>query len=493
MSKVDDIFKDGLSDKGLKYSESDWKAMSVLLDKKMGFFFRYRWWFRSSIALMVAGFSVWVCFYDFDIDGHEEITTKNLDVKKQPILIQETTEDDSDKFTTLNAEEHDEIKPDLSSERESSQEYSAHTHKIVESTENVNSEEPNIEETDDVNIVKSTVKSDHSESFYSENRPDFEKSDEHSNKPIIELEEPFVQKDILVAENKWVEQPKISLIDLDKFKYEVSELDSRYIDEFRYNINPNFKTIGALKSPYSKWSFYASPYIKSIQHQTTIRLNNLMDESNHKSNERGIRSLGYGLNLAAQKSRWRFTSGLGVMTLQQKTNYVLSSIEKTYITKKKLLNRNYLISPRGTPIALIGDVVVDSITTTIQRDVCVDCISSFDYWTIPFQVDYQTMPRNRISFFGGLGMNIDILKKTNGYYTATADNNILGIAELEENLLNNTLIRIRGSVGLRYGLTKSWGIRSSYQYGYGINSMLKSYDQLPQTNAIQLGVEYKIR
>ena len=34
---------------------------------------------------------------------------------------------------------------------------------------------------------------------------------------------------------------------------------------------------------------------------------------------------------------------------------------------------------------------------------------------------------------------------------------------------------------------------SSSQYGYGINSMLKSYDQLPQTKAIQFGVEYKIR
>jgi hypothetical protein len=171
-----------------------------------------------------------------------------------------------------------------------------------------------------------------------------------------------------------------------------------------------------------------------------------------------MRSLCYGLNLAAQKNRWKFTSGIGVMKLQQKTNYMLSSIEKTYITKKKLLNRNYIISPRGTSIALIGDVVVDSTTTTIQRDVCVDCISNFDYWTIPFQVDYQTMPRNRISFFGGLGMNIDILKKASGYYTATADNGILDVVELEENLLNKTLIRISGSVGLRYALTKSWGI-----------------------------------
>lgn len=79
------------------------------------------------------------------------------------------------------------------------------------------------------------------------------------------------------------------------------------------------------------------------------------------------------------------------------------------------------------------------------------------------------------------------------YYTVTADNGILDVVELEESLLNKTLIRISGSVGLRYALTKSWEIRSSYQYGYGINSMLKSYDQLPQTNAIQFGVEYKIK
>ena len=69
---------------------------------------------------------------------------------------------------------------------------------------------------------------------------------------------------------------------------------------------------------------------------------------------------------------------------------------------------------------------------------------------------------------------------------------MLGVRQ-EQHLLNNTLIRISGSVGLQYALTKSWGIRSSYQYGYGINSMLKSYDQLLQTNAIQFGVEYKIR
>ena len=457
MSKIDDIFKDGLSDKGLKYSESDWKAMSALLDQEASFFIRYRWWFRSSIALMVAGFLAWVCFYDFDIDGQEKITTKKQDEQKQQVLKQESHKDDSDKFSTIDAEDHDEVRPDLVQETESSQE------SLINSDETVRFRKSNDVE-DYVMIEKSPEK----RSYFSKL---------------------LYQK----AKNETAIKSISNLMDFDKIKFKMSELDSRDICGFMYDINPNFKAIRILKSPYSKWSFYASPYIKSIQHQTTIRLNNLVDESNHKSNESAMRSIGYGLNLAAQKKRWKFTSGIGVITLQQKTNYILSSIEKTYITKKKLLNRNYIISPRGKSIALIGDVVVDSTISRLQRDLCVDCLSNFDYWTVPFQVDYQTVPKNRILFFGGLGINIDILKKTNGYYTANADNGILGVVELDENLLNNTLIRLSGSVGLRYGLTKLWGIRSSYQYGYGINSMLKSYDQLPQTNAIQFGLEYKIR
>ena len=492
MSKIDDIFKDGLSDKGLKYSESDWKAMSALLDQEASFFIRYRWWFRSSIALMVAGFIAWVCFYDFDIDGQEKITTKKQDEQKQQVLKQESHKDDSDKFSTIDAEDHDEVRPDLVQETESSQE------SLINSDETVRFRKSNDVE-DYVMIEKSPEKRSYfSKLLYQKNKTDkyqteLEGNDKVGKKSITKLDELFIQKDIVLAKNETAIKSISNLMDFDKIKFKMSELDSRDICGFMYDINPNFKAIGILKSPYSKWSFYASPYIKSIQHQTTIRLNNLVDESNHKSNESAMRSIGYGLNLAAQKKRWKFTSGIGVITLQQKTNYILSSIEKTYITKKKLLNRNYIISPRGKSIALIGDVVVDSTISRLQRDLCVDCLSNFDYWTVPFQVDYQTVPKNRILFFGGLGINIDILKKTNGYYTANADNGILGVVELDENLLNNTLIRLSGSVGLRYGLTKLWGIRSSYQYGYGINSMLKSYDQLPQTNAIQFGLEYKIR
>jgi hypothetical protein len=206
-----------------------------------------------------------------------------------------------------------------------------------------------------------------------------------------------------------------------------------------------------------------------------------------------VKALVYGINISAQKNRWKFTTGFGMISLQQKTNYSITTTEKTYSYKKKLLDRNYIISPRGTYIALIGDVIADSTFSTSQQDVCPDCTAKFDYWSVPLQLNYQTMSRGRLSYFGGIGINIDILKKANGLYTASTTNGTLDVSYLDENLAAKSLMRINGSIGLRYELTKSWGLWSSYNYGYGVKSMLNSYDQIPSTNMIQLGLEYKIK
>jgi hypothetical protein len=301
------------------------------------------------------------------------------------------------------------------------------------------------------------------------------------------------QKDIIEDIDQISEQKLNSSIVLEDLKQETLGLDPYGIDGFKYDHNPNIKNIGVLKSPYSRLSFYVSPYLGMIQYKTVIKLNGLIDENNHKTNENELQSMGYGMNISAQKNRWKFTTGFGMISLQQKTNYNITTTEKTYIYKKKLLNRNYTISPRGKPIALIGDVIVDSTFSTSQQDVCPDCIAKFDYWSVPLQLNYQTIARGRVSYFGGLGLNFDILKKAKGLYTASANDGILDVVDLDEKLVAKRLIRINGSIGVRYGLAKSWGLWSSYSYGYGMKSMLNSYDQIPKTNTIQFGVEYKIR
>lgn len=497
MSKIDDIFRDGLSDKGLKYSKSDWKAMAALLDHKASFFFRYRWWIRSSIFIAVLGVSSFVCFYDFDNDRQDIVVTSNQEVNRSQSITQEPSIDFEDKHINENLVE---IKP--SSPQESTQKLEIKEEDmavvIPEKKQNdfVSSTDYN---RDDYNLNNPKISGEINVNP-AESTPDIIQTD-ISNSESNEMNfntnnlanEILNQKDIIEDIDQTSEQKLNSSIVLENLKQETLGLDPYGIDGFKYDHNPNIKNIGVLKSPYSRWSFYVSPYLGMIQYKTVIKLNGLIDENNHKTNENELQSMGYGMNISAQKNRWKFTTGFGMISLQQKTNYNITTTEKTYIYKKKLLNRNYTISPRGKPIALIGDVIVDSTFSTSQQDVCPDCIAKFDYWSVPLQLNYQTITRGRVSYFGGLGLNFDILKKAKGLYTASANDGILDVVDLDEKLVAKRLIRINGSIGVRYGLAKSWGLWSSYSYGYGMKSMLNSYDQIPKTNTIQFGVEYKIR
>ena len=492
MSKIDDIFRDGLSDKGFKYSKSDWKAMAALLDHKASFFFRYRWWIRSSVVLMITSFSMLIYLCNLDAGTKDTVATSSQEVNKNQ----------SFKELSINFEDKKSLK-DLnktkpSSTQESSIADDAMAVVTLEKKQNdfVSSTDY---DTDDHNLNNLRIYGEINVNPV-ESTPDIIQTDisnSESNGMNLSTNnlasEILNQKDIIEDIDQISEQKLNSSIVLEDLKQETLGLDPYGIDGFKYDHNPNIKNIGVLKSPYSRWSFYVSPYLGMIQHKTVIKLNGLIDENNHKTNENELQSMGYGMNISAQKNRWKFTTGFGMLSLQQKTNYNITTTEKTYIYKKKLLNRNYTISPRGKPIALIGDVIVDSTFSTSQQDVCPDCIAKFDYWSVPLQLNYQTITRGRVSYFGGLGLNIDILKKAKGLYTASANDGILDVVDLDEKLVAKRLIRINGSIGVRYGLAKSWGLWSSYSYGYGMKSMLNSYDQIPKTNTIQFGVEYKIR
>ena len=492
MSKIDDIFRDGLSDKGLNYSKSDWRAMAELLDHKASFFFRYRWWIRSSVVLMITSFSMLIYLCNLDAGTKDTVATSSQEVNKNQ----------SFKELSINFEDKKSLK-DLnktkpSSTQESSIADDAMAVVTLEKKQNdfVSSTDY---DTDDHNLNNLRIYGEINVNPV-ESTPDIIQTDisnSESNGMNLSTNnlasEILNQKDIIEDIDQISEQKLNSSIVLEDLKQETLGLDPYGIDGFKYDHNPNIKNIGVLKSTYSRLSFYVSPYLGMIQHKTVIKLNGLIDENNHKTNENELQSMGYGVNISAQKNRWKFTTGFGMISLQQKTNYNITTTEKTYIYRKKLLNRNYTISPRGKPIALIGDVIVDSTFSTSQQDVCPDCIAKFDYWSVPLQLNYQTIARGRVSYFGGLGLNIDILKKAKGLYTASANDGILDVVDLDEKLVAKRLIRINGSIGVRYGLAKSWGLWSSYSYGYGMKSMLNSYDQIPKTNTIQFGVEYKIR
>ena len=59
MSKIDNIFKDGLGKSGMEYQPAYWEQMEGLLGaQKVGFWAKYKWYFGILALLLISGSAV---------------------------------------------------------------------------------------------------------------------------------------------------------------------------------------------------------------------------------------------------------------------------------------------------------------------------------------------------------------------------------------------------------------------------------------------------
>ena len=95
MKKIDDIFKEGLDNKGLGYTEAHWGSMAAMLDaNKVGFFARNKWLIGIVGLLLTSSI---VSFFILKSTQTEPTNTKNI-VKSfisqkvdEPITVEEST------------------------------------------------------------------------------------------------------------------------------------------------------------------------------------------------------------------------------------------------------------------------------------------------------------------------------------------------------------------------------------------------------------------
>lgn len=127
----------------------------------------------------------------------------------------------------------------------------------------------------------------------------------------------------------------------------------------------------------------------------------------------------------------------------------------------------------------------------VTQDLCVDCMANFQYWSIPLRLQYNTKSRNRLSYYGALGVDLDILKSTTGFYT-DADHGVLITKDLSEAVLKSTVIQLHGAIGAKYSITSRWKLWTGLGYGYSLQSMTKNYSQKPRIQSLNLGVEFKL-
>ena len=488
MKKIDDIFKDGLQDKGLPYSDANWNMMAALLDKKVNFFVRYKWWLRSAVFVGLTG-SIIGLHYFFSDSLH---TASSSDTMEMDIISQSSKE----KSISLNQEKtksnYSQKLQEGIAEITQSKNFMGNESLSKDSFEGIKlnhtiQKSMNIFGDDQLLDLKRITNIDHHEAS--------------SIKGISELN--LVHGDYPKKMEDDLEEDQLSQIIEDKFQediipafrlnhLEILKLDPRVCNGFDYVFpNASGAYIEGMKNPNTSWVFYASVYGAALQYQRKLSMGSITDENNLKSKESSQITSGFGVHFSAQKGRWSWVSGLGIKTIQEQTNYQTTYTETHYVYGLKLLNRNYTTTPRGTTIALIGDVIVDSTSSTVAQDLCVDCMANFQYWSIPLRLQYNTKSRNRLSYYGALGVDLDILKSTTGFYT-DADHGVLITKDLSEAVLKSTVIQLHGAIGAKYSITSRWKLWTGLGYGYSLQSMTKNYSQKPRIQSLNLGVEFKL-
>ena len=140
---------------------------------------------------------------------------------------------------------------------------------------------------------------------------------------------------------------------------------------------------------------------------------------------------------------------------------------------------------------------MDSFITGTQDVVeCVDCVTKFNYITIPLSIQFE-IQKHRMIYFGEVGMSASYLRSANGNYSFinTIDSvEQIAIEDVSGNSkLSNMLLFGQASLGLKYRITSSLNAYASCGHSRGLNSMISGYKQTPSLNQIKLGFEYKLK
>ena len=227
---------------------------------------------------------------------------------------------------------------------------------------------------------------------------------------------------------------------------------------------------------------------------------NASDKQNNLGKSTTENAYNYGLNVGVKKGNWMLSSGLGMLSLREKTYYTESQEEYIYITAPRISDAEYTTTPRGTRVALISQEKVDSTLLSSTNQICEGCDVSFNYISVPLNLQYN-LGKKRLRYFAEAGLTASFLVNAKGTYAllknANKDLTILPTTEIVDlstsEEVAKMLLQANAAVGAKFWLTPRWNVWTSYGYGMGLNSMLASYGQKPTIQNVRVGVEFKLR
>ena len=447
MKKIDNIFKEGLDNKGLAYSEAHWDAMAAMLDaNKVGFFARNKWLLGLLSLLLTSGI---IAFFIFKTPQNQTANTNLKTDKNVSSMISEFKEEPT-------------------------------TEPIQQAVAKVDKHESGIE-------VEMKLP---------------------SKKPLRKIGAPVTQNAQALSSSSPI-VPQVTLPLSSKLEFnqaiEVEELFEHSINldvirlegiDIKSLHSHSATTFNQISVDQNKGrtplSFYIAPYIAGNNY--TKNYDELSD-SKLKSAESPIYSIGYGIDFQLKRNNWIVKSGIGFVSLKEQTNYLSKQNTYGYDTSFRLLNEQYAYTPRGTRIALIEEHVDTFKTGELEQVECEDCITKFSYVTVPLAIQYELV-KNRMIYFGEVGMNASFLKNSAGNYTfrSTDSTQSYRIEEVTNHpSLTKVLVYAQASAGVKYRISSKLNAYASYGFSKGLNSMMADYDQRAVLNQIRIGFEFKIK
>jgi hypothetical protein len=275
------------------------------------------------------------------------------------------------------------------------------------------------------------------------------------------------------------------------------------VNEFGYEVSANgADQLDFLKNPTKrKFAFYVSPYAGYLNYtKNTVLSENASDEHNNLGKSNTENAYNYGLKVGVKKGNWLLNSGLGMLSLKEKTYYTESQEEYTYVTAPRISKNDFAFTPRGTRVALITQENVDSTLLSSANQICEGCEVSFNYVSVPLNLQYN-WGKKRLRYFAEAGVTTSFLVSAKGDYAllknADVDITVLPTTEIADLSTSEDVAKIllqaNAAVGAKYWLTPRWNVWTSYGYGMGLNSMLGSYKQKPTIQNLRVGLEFKLR
>jgi len=439
MKNIDDFFKSKLDKQGMAYDDAYWQAMEHLLDKepkKKGFFiWRYVAAFLMGIAVCIIGFIL--------IPSHD----------KNRMVANPTSKSMSTQTATSTT---------------------------IQDTIALKNENGALGPTEKDNMKVTVAKSQFA-------RPSFNKTNDASEiligntLAITETNKSEVQNTISIAN-----EPLERLILKAWMPNHIAQFELETIaaiTSFPKFTNGTLKQkdTNRIKRPWVYFMAIGSEYDKYSRSENKSLL---------KADEQTLNRTGYNLQFMAQKNSWGIKTGIGLLQFAERTNY--QSINKSYSidTVYRLVNPNYGLSPTGNTIALIKKQL-DTTTTVWNTIANPNAIAQFTYLKIPLMVNYE-LGKKRFRFYIEAGLNTAILLKQKGYYTSF-ENNQYRVVDLKNNdLTKGVLFQSYTAFGFKYAIGKSLNLLGGYGFSKGLNSMVKGYQQKPNTQFFNLGLALKL-